>query len=399
MGRYVNWNEALWRKFSFAIHERHPTVVHLTVHLENDQRVYFNPENAVERAERPPATTLTSFFSTCGNDPFGRTLLYSEMPRYYTWNASSKKWLRRKQGQAVDGYPGVFSTDALGRIYTIHPKNDDCFYLRLLLVNVRGPTSFESLRTVDVTVCATFREACQQLQLLEHDNHWNQTMDDAIATSSANEVRTLFAMIISTCQPSNPRQLWDTYKNDIAEDILHRFRIATGNLELQVNDDIYNEALVLIEDLCLLMSGKLLTEIHMPAPNRQSRDVLNRELDRERAYNTITLQQQVQTNVPLLNEQQKNAYDLLMKAVDDGNGGLFFLDAPGGTGKTFLISLILASVRAQSSIALALASTGIAATLLEGGRTAHSALKLPLNLQINENPVCNISNNQPWQKC
>lgn len=165
-----------------------------------------------------------------------------------------------------------------------------------------------------------------------------------------------------------------------------------------MNDDIYNEALVLIEDLCLLMSGNLLTEIHMPAPNRQTRDVLNRELERERAYDTTTLQQQVQTNVPLLNEQQKSAYDQLMKAVDDGNGGLFFLDAPGGTGKTFLISLILAAIRAQSGIALALASTGIAATLLEGGRTAHSALKLPLNLQINENPVCNISKQSAMAK-
>lgn len=270
MGRYVNCNEALWRIFSFAIHERHPTVVHLAIHLENGQRVYFNAENVAQRVERPPATTLTSFCSTCTSDPFARTLLYYEMPRYYTWNASSKKWLRRKQGQPVDGYPGVFSTDALGRIYTIHPKNDDCFYLRLLLVNVRGSTSFESLRTVDGKVCATFREACQQLQLLEHDNHWNQTLDDAISFPPANQVRTLFAIIISTCQPSNPHKLWDTYKDDIAEDILQRFRVEKGNLELQMNNDIYNEALVLIEDLCFLMSGKLLPDIHMPVPNRQS---------------------------------------------------------------------------------------------------------------------------------
>ncbi|XP_067643261.1 uncharacterized protein [Eurosta solidaginis] len=31
MGRYVNINEAIWRIFSFAVHERHPTVVHLAV--------------------------------------------------------------------------------------------------------------------------------------------------------------------------------------------------------------------------------------------------------------------------------------------------------------------------------------------------------------------------------
>ncbi|XP_049316556.1 uncharacterized protein LOC125779320 [Bactrocera dorsalis] len=284
-----------------------------------------------------------------------------------------------------------FSTDTLGRIYTIHPKNDDCFYLRLLLINVCGSTSFESLRTVDGTICVTFREACQQLQLLEHDSHWNQTLADAIASSPTTAVRTLFAIIISTCQPSNPRLLWDAYKDDMAEDILHRLRLATRNVDLQMNADIYNEALVLIEDLCLLMCEKLLIEVHMPAPSRQTRDLVSRELERERAYDIIHLQQQVQTNVPLLKEQQSSAYNQLINAVDSGNGGIFFLDAPGGTGKTFLLSSILAAICGQGGIALALASTGIAATLLEGGRTAHSVLKLPLNLQIHESPVCNIS--------
>jgi len=78
--------------------------------------------------------------------------------------------------------------------------------------------------------------------------------------------------------------------------------------------------------------------------------------------------------VPLLNAEQKNVYDSLMKVVDDRTGGIYFLDTPGGTGKTFVISLILATIRSRSQIALAVASSGIAATLLEGGRTAHSAL-------------------------
>ena len=80
-----------------------------------------------------------------------------------------------------------------------------------------------------------------------------------------------------------------------------------------------------------------------------------------------------------------------MQTVNNGVGEIFFLDAPGGTGKTFLIRLILAAIRSQKEIALALASSGIAATLLPGGRTAHSALKLPLNMQFIETPTCNIS--------
>ena len=42
-------------------------------------------------------------------------------------------------------------------------------------------------------------------------------------------------------------------------------------------------------------------------------------------------------------------------------------------------------------MAVAVATSGIVATLLPGDRTAHSTFKLPLNLNINERPVCNIS--------
>ncbi|VDO62285.1 unnamed protein product [Onchocerca flexuosa] len=53
--------------------------------------------------------------------------------------------------------------------------------------------------------------------------------------------------------------------------------------------------------------------------------------------------------------------------------------------------MIPATIRSQNGIALALASFGIAATLLSGGRTAHFALKLPLSMQIIETPTCSIS--------
>ncbi|XP_055614537.1 uncharacterized protein LOC129760881, partial [Uranotaenia lowii] len=380
MGRYVSCNEAIWRIFAFPIHERHPTVVHLAVHLENGQRVYFTETNAARRAERAPNTTLTSYFTICQNDPFARTLLYSEVPRYYTWNKSSRNFQRRKQGQVVAGYADVFSTDALGRMYTVHPKNDECFYLRLLLVNVCGPTSFESLRTVDGMLCATYREACHRLQLIEDDSHWDLALADAVLTAPANQIRTLFAIIISTCFPSNPVELWNKFKDDMADDILYRFR--TVNHEQEMNDEI----------------GSLLSKLGMPAPNRTMHDAFNREIERERAYEQDALAQVVQTNIPLLNHQQKDVYDTLMRAIDDGNGGIFFIDAPGGTGKTFLISLLLASIRSRPDIALAVASSGIAATMLEGGRTAHSAFKLPLNLQMTEEPTCNISKNSSMAK-
>jgi len=75
----------------------------------------------------------------------------------------------------------------------------------------------------------------------------------------------------------------------------------------------------------------------------------------------------------------KSAYNTLMIAINDSYKKIFFLDASGGSDKTFVISLSLASIHAQSQISLAVSSFVIAPTLLKGGRTAHSALKLPLN--------------------
>jgi len=80
--------------------------------------------------------------------------------------------------------------------------------------------------------------------------------------------------------------------------------------------------------------------------------------------------------------------------VDNNTGGLFFLDAPGGTGKTLMYIYTVLDIHKHISrcdIALALASSGITATLLDGGRTARSALKLPLNLNRIDSPSCNIS--------
>lgn len=65
-----------------TIHERHLTVVHLAVHLENKQRVYFTADNVRARALVPPATTLTAFYSLCPDDLFAKTLLYSEVPEF-----------------------------------------------------------------------------------------------------------------------------------------------------------------------------------------------------------------------------------------------------------------------------------------------------------------------------
>lgn len=87
-----------------------------------------------------------------------------------------------------------------------------------------------------------------------------------------------------------------------------------------------------------------------------------------------------------------------MKAVDDETHKqrMFFLNAPGGYWKTFPIEALLSSVRAEGKIALAVASSGIAAELLEGRRTAHSQFKIPIS--VNESSMCSISLFSPMRQ-
>ncbi|GFW54464.1 ATP-dependent DNA helicase [Trichonephila clavipes] len=242
---------------------------------------------------------------------------------------------------------------------------DKCFYLRLLLINIRGPISFQDLRTVNGQLCATYRQACQELNLLENDAHWDTALADASNTARPQQIRTLFAIIFTTCFSSNPKDLWEKYKDYMSEDILHRLRASNQNPDIQFTPIVYNEALILIEDICLTIANKALVQLGMPASNRPANNLFDRDLQRETHYNFDELGTFVRTNLPHLILEQRIAYDRIMRAITEQSDGLFFIDALGGTGKTFLLSLILATIRSQNNIALAIASSGIAATLLE----------------------------------
>ena len=138
------------------------------------------------------------------------------------------------------------------------------------------------------------------------------------------------------------------------------------------------------------MGGRQLSEYGLPQPRLVDNDRFAREYRREINYDQGEQQAYVEHNAALLTVDQRDVYDSFCAMVDRNQGGVVFLDAPGGTGKTFLINLILARIRSEGKIALATASSGIAATLLTGGRTLHSTFKIPLDLNAMDIPVCSI---------
>ncbi|GBM91219.1 hypothetical protein AVEN_211510-1 [Araneus ventricosus] len=105
--------------------------------------------------------------------------------------------------------------------------------------------------------------------------------------------------------------------------------------------------------------------------------------------------EQVIGRMPVVNIQDSERYYLrlllLRKLGTEDTSRLFFLDGPAGTGKTFLYSTLLHTIRGKGHHVTPEASTGIAATLLNGGRTAHSVFKIPIVL--NATSTCNVKPN------
>ncbi|CAG4932716.1 unnamed protein product [Colias eurytheme] len=353
-GRYICSSEAVWRILSFEVHDRAPTIVHLAIHLENGQRVYFTENNIQEVVNNPRDTTLTAFFKLCAQDDFAKTLTYDRVPGYYTWNQSSKTFQRRKQ----------------------------------------GPTSFAHLRTVQGVVYNTYQAACKAMGLLEDDSHWENTLSEAAVCSSATSLRYLFAVIVVFCQVTDSVNLWNKFQENMASDILiQRWRELNSD-DVQYDQNIFDEALLELNKVVQLLSGKSIKDFGLPMPaNTTNSDLTNSaEYTRETSYDQTRLLQNIAQDEPRLNIDQKKVFAEILSTIDNNEGKLFFLDAPGGTGKTFLINLLLKKVRSIGKIALAVASSGIAATLLEGGRTAHSTFKLPLKIATDDNnSVCSVS--------
>ena len=90
-----------------------------------------------------------------------------------------------------------------------------------------------------------------------------------------------------------------------------------------------------------------------------------------------------------LNKEQRAAYDEIMSSIDTEDGGLFFVDGPSRTGKTYLYRALLATIHSQKKIVVAIATSGVAASIVPGGRTAHSCFKIPLT--IDNGPFCTFT--------
>ncbi|KAK3814868.1 MAG: DNA helicase Pif1 like protein, partial [Benniella sp.] len=97
-----------------------------------------------------------------------------------------------------------------------------------------------------------------------------------------------------------------------------------------------------------------------------------------------------QANLGHLNPNQRATFERIVSSIMGTiPQRLFFIDGPGGTGKSFLYDTLHGYLLGQlEKRVIVVASSGIAALILYRGRTAHSTFKIPI--PISQESTCPI---------
>ncbi|XP_060960966.1 uncharacterized protein LOC133031476 [Cannabis sativa] len=210
MARWIAAPEAMWRIYGFIVNEMYPSVYSLHLHLEHQHPVTFRADqdlSNIATSEHFKKSMLTEFFVLNRTDQNANALPYKQIPESYVWNQQHKIWSTRRKKTVI------------GRIVTTNPFEGERYYLRILLNHVRGPLSFEDLRTVNGVLAPTYREAATMLGLLQRDNCLEDCLHEASLYQAPSSLRQLFATILVYCNPTNPRDLWEHYEEEMSADL------------------------------------------------------------------------------------------------------------------------------------------------------------------------------------
>ncbi len=151
--RYVSASEACHRLFTFDLHDMHPNVYHLAIHLPNEQTTYF-PEGTMvgEAMMHNNSTTLTRWcdfnrkakseytavatLARNNNDPAPPlpavlTTLYPDYLEIAVWSKSRKAWhlWKRVVGRRGAGRNNHVTLGTVGRMYFVQPSEGERYYL------------------------------------------------------------------------------------------------------------------------------------------------------------------------------------------------------------------------------------------------------------------------------
>jgi len=257
------------------------------------------------------------------------------------------------------------------------------------LLIVKGATSYENLRFHNGTYHHTFKEACRSHGLLGDDQEWYNAFDESAAWATSAQLRSLFVTMILFCEVGDEKSFFEKVWRHLSDDIIYQYRDMVGDPNYAVPDSRTRD--FLLDELAILFSqsGKNIVDYNLPPKTHSEYPILHNRLVEEELSHPSDPSIDLNNPTISLNEDQANAFNTIVQRVEQNQPGFFFVSGYGGTGKTYLWNRMVGYLRAKNKIVLTVASSGVAALLLQGGRTAHSRFKIPC--EVEEDTVCDVS--------
>lgn len=212
----------------------------------------------------------------------------------------------------------------------------------------------------------------------------------------------MFAIILTSCSPSDPVTIWNGHGAQFVADIRNRHRGVSRRI-LEEDYVAKNYVFLEIQQFLESLPGGSLDSYGLPFPPNNLEPLKSNEGRNEHELEKLSVD--AVEAIHNFNADQKMMFDTVLRAVlpgvsynnlqtanqtirDTGDEEreeseelaprqshrqqrLFFLDASGGTGKTFVTNAMLKFLESKGKKVIAVATSAVAAQLLRKGRTAH----------------------------
>ncbi|KAJ7193495.1 PIF1-like helicase-domain-containing protein, partial [Mycena haematopus] len=91
----------------------------------------------------------------------------------------------------------------------------------------------------------------------------------------------------------------------------------------------------------------------MPLPQKNwDAEVVNALITEQLAYDREAEAERACQKIALLNDEQRRAFEKIIDSVQHRHGKTYFVNGPGGTGKTFVYTTVCHHLRSKDNIVL-----------------------------------------------